>query len=197
MKDAGKRQRIIDSAIAVFAKKGFYKTTVSEIASSAKVADGTIYLYFKSKEDILITLFEEKMSGFLQILKTELKEVEDCSKKLRLFILSYFKNIINNRDLAEVLTIELRQSHKFMKDYKNPYFHDYLQFIEGLILEGQKAGVYNNQLPAKMVARFIFGALDEITLRFSLQSKKWSIDDAPGQIFSLLCQGLCIDKNSA
>src|SRR6187549_1699554 len=115
-----KRERIMSSAMRVFASKGFYGAKVSDIADDAGVADGTIYLYFKSKDDLLISLFEEQMARVQVELTRAMDGAERAPDKLRRFIHAYLELVADNRHAAEVITIELRQSAKFMKEYKNP-----------------------------------------------------------------------------
>src|SRR5690554_6191558 len=116
-----KRERILEGALRAFAKKGFYNTKVSEIASEAGVADGTIYLYFKNKDDLLISLFEDRMEWVIERLETELADSPgDVFEKLRQVVDMHFKLALEEPDLAEFITVELRQSAKFMKEYKNP-----------------------------------------------------------------------------
>ena len=117
-----KYYRIINAATKVFAKKGFYQAKVSEIAKEAKVADGTIYLYFKNKDDILISLFEEQIRHVLENMKEQISKEKDAAGKIQKFALSHLKLIEQNKDMAEIIQVELRQSSKFIKEYKNEQF---------------------------------------------------------------------------
>jgi TetR/AcrR family fatty acid metabolism transcriptional regulator len=109
-----KYQRIIEAAIKVFAKKGFYNSKVSDVAEEADVADGTIYLYFKNKDDLLISIFEHSMDFFFQQAKDHLQGIESPSEKLKKFIALHLALVQKNQNLATVIQIELRSSHKFM-----------------------------------------------------------------------------------
>src|SRR5215468_4233496 len=121
-----KRERILSSAERVFAEKGYYGAKVSDIAEDAGVADGTIYLYFKSKDDLLISLFEAQMDRVHAALAGATQSAQTASAKLRAFIRAYMELSAENRHGAEVIAIELRQSAKFMKEYKNPRFAEFL-----------------------------------------------------------------------
>ncbi len=167
-----KRRRILDGALKAFAKKGFYNTKVAEIASEAGVADGTIYLYFKNKDDLLISLFEDRMEWIIDRLTQELDGIEGgFDKKLSAFIRLHFMLVVENRDLAEFITVELRQSAKFVKEYSNPKFGDYLKILQGLFEHAQQQGELRQELDARIVSRAIFGALDEVLLQMSLSTK--------------------------
>lgn len=185
-----KRDRILTSAMRVFASKGFFGAKVSDIAEDAGVADGTIYLYFKSKDDILISLFEEQMEKVQSVLGAALAGSAPADVKLRSFIDAYMQLVSENRHAAEVITIELRQSAKFMKEYKNPRFADFLKTLAGVIDEGQKDGRFRSDVPAPIAARALFGALDELALMWVTAREKVDIRKVATWIGDLVLQGL-------
>src|SRR5262249_14746049 len=125
-----KRERILAAAERIFARHGFFAARVSEIAKDAGVADGTIYLYFKSKDDLLISLFENRMRQVNDRLRQAIADRPPV-QQLRAFIHSYLHLVSEEPTVAEVLTIELRQSSKFMKEYDNPQFADFLRMLGG------------------------------------------------------------------
>jgi TetR/AcrR family fatty acid metabolism transcriptional regulator len=163
-----KRERILDAAERVFARQGFYQSRVSEIARDAGVADGTIYLYFKSKDDLLISLFESRMERVNQRLALALADQVTPIDKLMALVRTYLGLVRDNRELAEVLTIELRQSAKFMKEYASPRFGEFLKLVASVIAEGQERGEFATSVPAPHVARMIFGIIDELALAWLL-----------------------------
>lgn len=187
---ASRHRQILDAAVKAFAEKGFYKTRVSEIARHAGVADGTIYLYFKSKDDILISLFEERMEENLRDLAQALEPYETPVAKLEAFFRLYLSIVERDPLLAEVLTVELRQSGKFMRDYENPAFRKLLRFMAEIVEQGQRTGDFRAEIDAKITARAIFGALDEITLWVVLSQRKISLDQAAGTLGNLWLNGL-------
>ncbi|MFB6350847.1 MAG: TetR/AcrR family transcriptional regulator [Bradymonadaceae bacterium] len=166
--NSDKRDKILEGALRAFAKKGFYNTKVSEIANEAGVADGTIYLYFKNKDDLLISLFEDRMEWIIDRIETELQQVEGVIDRVRRFVELHFQLAIENPDLAEFITVELRQSAKFIKEYDNPKFGDYLGILKRLIEEGQQTGVFGEELDSRLASRACFGALDEVLLQLTL-----------------------------
>lgn len=171
-KDNGKYYRIIEAATRVFAKKGFYHSKISEIAKEARVADGTIYIYFENKDDILICLFEEQMKAVLDNMTQQLKGIDDPSQKLKTFAFTHLELIENNKDMAEIIQVELRQSGKFMKEYKNEGFIHYLDIIGNIIMEGQQQGIFKAQVIPGVAKRAFFGALDEVSRFWVLSSRK-------------------------
>ncbi len=187
-----KRERILEGALRAFAKKGFYNTKVSEIATEAGVADGTIYLYFKNKDDLLISLFEDRMEFLIDRLQAELDAVgDDVIKQMRCVVDMHFQLALEERDLAEFITVELRQSAKFVKEYKNPKFHDYLQILERLIARGQDDGVLRGDVDRRIVARALFGALDEVLLLLTLsRSGAVDVNEKARQVADIFIEGL-------
>lgn len=162
-----KRERILASAERVFARRGFFAARVSEIAKDAGVADGTIYLYFKSKDDLLISWFETRMKQVNEALRASIAAVPP-PEQLRAFIRAYLQMVHDFPAAAEVLTIELRQSSKFMKEYENPQFADFLRTLGGLIIAGQERGEIDAAIPPHVLARMVFGMLDELSLAWVL-----------------------------
>lgn len=171
--DPGKRERILAAAMKVFARKGFAGARVSDVAREAGVADGTIYLYFASKDAILISIFEEGMQGVIDGLAKGLKGIDDPRERLRYFCRYHLKTVEDDPDLAEVLLVELRFSDKFLTEYKPGAMLDrYLEQLAAIIAEGQRRGIFNRAIPTGLAMGAIFGALDEISLHRVLQRRK-------------------------
>jgi TetR/AcrR family fatty acid metabolism transcriptional regulator len=197
-----KRERILLAAERIFARHGFFAARVSEIAKEAGVADGTIYLYFKSKDDLLISLFEQRMTQVNEALRAAIAAVPP-KDQLRAFIKTYLQLVHDEPGAAEVLTIELRQSSKFMKEYDNPQFVDFLRTLGGILAAGQERGELDATIPAHACARMIFGMLDELALAWVLarqpsistgtpgtRPKKFDIVRAADWVVSLVTNGL-------
>lgn len=188
-----KYERIIQAATRVFASKGFYNAKVADVAREADVADGTIYLYFKNKDDLLISIFEHSMDTFIQSVQKTLEEVSDPVEKLHRFIRLHLELVQNNQDIAQLLQIELRQSSKFMKEYAATKFRDYLDVISKILEEGQSKGVFNAAINPGIVKRSIFGAVDEMALDWVLmKKKKYTIQEVADQLCILFTNGLKI-----
>ena len=183
--------RILDAAVRVFAKKGFHATRVSEVAKAAGVADGTIYLYFKSKDELLVSLFEDRVERLLAFLHSELPKVTGAAEKLRRIIELQLGLLEGERDLAEVVTVIIRQSTKLMKEYAAPKFTAYLDVIARVVAEGQASGELRGDLSPHLAARAIFGALDGITMTWALgKADRGGLLRASGQLAELVLRGL-------
>ena len=186
-----KRDRILKAAIKVFAKNGFYATRVSEIAKAAGVADGTIYLYFKNKDDVLITIFEEGIQQLLVILREVAAADEPFDQRIKRIVELQLGLLEEQRDLAEVITVNLRQSSTLLKQYAAPLFMEYIDVIAGLVREGQKQGAFRKDLNARVVARSLFGAIDAILLTWALgEADPASLRRAGTHCASLFLEGL-------
>ncbi len=166
-----KRERILRAAIKVFARKGFYDTRVSEIAKAAGVADGTIYLYFENKDAVLISIFEDRITKLLAVLRKEIDEAVTFEGKLRVVVERQLGLLEGQRDLAEVVTVNLRQSSKLLKQYAAPLFTEYLDLIASVIALGQREGHVDPELSPRVVATGLWGALDGIALTWALGGK--------------------------
>jgi TetR/AcrR family fatty acid metabolism transcriptional regulator len=186
-----KFHRIISAATKVFARKGFFHAKVSDIAKEAQVADGTIYLYFQNKDDILISLFEEQMQAVLENMVQQISQEADAVKKIQKFALTHLRLIEHNKNVAEIIQVELRQSSKFMKEYKNEKFMQYLNLISDVIRDGQEQGVFRKDIIPEIAKRAFFGALDEMSRFWVLSShKKYDIETAARQISEYFLRGM-------
>ncbi|MCP4449232.1 MAG: TetR/AcrR family transcriptional regulator [Myxococcales bacterium] len=186
-----KRARILAAAETVFAESGFFQAKVSQIAKEAGVADGTIYLYFKSKDDVLISLFESRMSEVCERMRINVAVAETVSEKLQSFVRTHLGMVEEHPNLAEVLTVELRQSAKFMKEHPNPQFGEYLKILATIIADGQEAGDFDAEIPAPVAARGIFGMVDELALAWLLGAEqKFDIVRAADWVGALILRGL-------
>ncbi len=186
-----KRERILRAAVKVFAKKGFYASRVSEIAKAAGVADGTIYLYFDSKDDVLESLFEDRTERLLTALRTELAKHEGASARLRRLIEMQLGLLEGQRELAEVITVNLRQSTRLLRQYGSKRFVEYLEFMASVIADGQRSGEFRDDVSPRVMARALFGALDGVTLTWALgEARAGGLDKAAAQLAELWLRGL-------
>ncbi len=190
MSTPDKRRRILDGAVKVFSLHGFYNSKVSQIAREAGVADGTIYLYFKSKEDILIQVFLDSVSQIIALQEEALDGIEDPVEQLRTFIRVHFSALTNSQALAEVITVELRQSSKFMRGTDMRPFGRYLAIIARIVADGQQGGRFCTGAHPRRVARMLFGALDELALEWAMANHSSSLEEVSAQTESVFLGGL-------
>jgi TetR/AcrR family fatty acid metabolism transcriptional regulator len=168
------------------------------VAGEAGVASGTIYLYFKSKDELLIKVFEESLDRIIIKIKEDLEKIPEPRDKLRAFIESHLRMLRERRELAEVLQVELRQSHKFMKEYEPEKWVQYLNIIADILKLGQNKGVFRKDLSMGVFKRAVFGALDEIALHWVLTRKDETyLETATEQLTLILMKGVEIRGNEA
>jgi len=189
---AEKRDRIIDAATEVFAQKGFHSARISDIARLAGVADGTIYLYFKNKEDLLLSIFEEKMDVLLGELYEALDGVTDPMDQMRVYARQHFSHLERYPALAQVFQVELRQSHKFIHDYRPEKLWQYLAVFGEIIRAGQQSGAIRPDVDPFLAQWAFFGALDELAIQWvvSRKRKRFTLEQAADQIVSIFLCGI-------
>jgi TetR/AcrR family fatty acid metabolism transcriptional regulator len=191
MKSVDKHNKIILAATKVFAKKGFFNARISDIAKEAKVADGTIYLYFNNKFDILISVLEEEIGKIIDQIEKAIELETDPEKMLTIFIKKHLTAMKQNKNLAEVIHIELRQSDRLIKEYRNTSFRQYIDVISRIIVHGQNQGVYRSDILPDIAKRAFFGALDEVTRIWTTpDNMHYSVEETSEQIITLFLRGM-------
>lgn len=190
-----KRALITDAAVDVFAERGFHQARISDIARRAGVADGTIYLYFKNKEDLLLSIFEEKMDFMLDGLEKALDGIDDPLDRVRRFAIFHFQQVEENRSAAEVLQIELRLSNKFLKDYRPEKLWAYLGVFGQIVREGQAQAIFRDDLDPFVTMWAFFGGLDEIAMQWVLSRRadRFSLEAAAVQVADVFIRGMLRD----
>jgi TetR/AcrR family fatty acid metabolism transcriptional regulator len=185
-----KREAILRAAITVFAHNGYFNSKVADIAREAGVADGTVYLYFKSKEEILHCVFDRSVDEAIAEAKKIVETISDPREKLRQIALLHLERLGADRDLAVVFQVELRGSTKFMEEFSAAGFAEYLMMIRTTFEEGQKAGVFRPELSAKIVAKILFGALDEMATNWILSKRRYKLAPMADQVLDIFLNGV-------
>jgi len=185
-----KRRRILEAATRVFARKGYFGARVSEIARRAGVADGTIYLYFKSKQDVLVALFDEIMADHLERGRAELLQVRGAADRLEAIAEHHLRLFGENPDLAVVFQVELRQSTRFLERFTASWLQDYFSLISGVIEEGQREGALRADLPRKVATKAFFGVLDEMVTSWILGRRDYDLSRLAPPVLDLFLRGI-------
>ena len=187
-----KRGAILRAAIRVFANNGYFNSKVADIAREAGVADGTVYLYFKSKEEILHSIFDRSMEEAITDGRKQLATITDPREKLRRIALLHLERLGADRDLAVVFQVELRGSTKFMEEFSAAGFAEYLGVIRSTIEEGQRAGVFRAELNAKVAAKILFGALDEMATNWILSKRRYKLPPMVDTVLDIFLNGVSV-----
>ena len=185
-----KYKQIIDAAVIAIAESGYHQAQVSKIAKQAGIADGTIYLYFKNKEDILISLFEEKMGVFVENLQQIIKDENSASEKLGQMIENHFQVLANDRHLATVTQLELRQSNKEIRLKINAILKEYLKMIDQIIIEGMVSGEFNPSMDVRIARQMVFGTIDEISTTWVMNENRYDLMELAPKVKQLLLNGV-------
>ena len=185
-----KREAILRAATSVFAHNGYFNSKVADIAREAGVADGTVYLYFKSKEDILHSIFDRSVEEALGAARKQIESVSDPKEKLRQIALLHLERLGADRDLAVVFQVELRGSTKFMEEFSAAGFAEYLALIRATFEEGQRTGVFRTDLNANVVAKVLFGALDEMATNWILSKRRYKLAPMADQVLDIFLNGV-------
>ena len=170
-----KRRRILRAAIDVFADKGYFTARMTDIAEAAEVADGTLYLYFEGKEDLLMSVFDDVLGRFINRLDEEVAPLDDPVEKLSVMLRLHLETVGRDHSLANLLQIETRHSRRFMSLFTRGKLGEYLNRVRAIIEEGQKLGVFRRDISAGLATNLVFGAVDELVT-------SWLLSDQPGDL---------------
>jgi len=191
-----KFQRILDAAVAVFAEKGFFPSRIADIAERADVADGTVYLYFKSKEDILMAAINTAFDAFMSLARTELQKFADPAERLRRLAYLHLEALGSNRNLAVVFQMELRQSTRFLAEFSHHHMIEYLRLVREAITDGQAKGIFRREMSDKYAANCFFGALDEMVTSWVLSEHEYPLVNAADVVLDIFLNGMHTAKQS-
>jgi TetR/AcrR family fatty acid metabolism transcriptional regulator len=184
-----KRDAILRAAIDVFAERGFFNAQVADIARSAGVAAGTVYLYFKGKDDLLVSIFERSMREGLATGRAAAANLRDPRERLRRLARAHLARLGHDRNLAIVFQVELRQSTKFMERLSATLLRDYLGLIREAVADGQRDGLFRADVKATAMAKMLFGALDEMATNWILSRRRYSLEADADTVVDLFING--------
>ena len=185
-----KRAAILEAATSVFAERGFFNAQVADIARGAGIAAGTVYLYFRSKDEILTSIFDRTMKEAIAEGRAALDEVQDPVERLRRIAHLHLARMGRDRSLAIVFQVELRQTTKFMERFSTTGLGDYLLLIQKTIEDGQARGAFRKTLSARTAAKVVFGALDEMATNWILSRRRYALAQQADEIVDLIVGGL-------
>ena len=157
-----KYHQILEAAVRVFARQGFYQSTIAQIAKEAGVADGTIYLYFKNKDDILVQFFSYRTKQVFESFREEVDRAQTSADKLRNLVRRHLAEFQRDRDGAVVYQVETHQSSRLAEDQIREMSQMYRDLISEIVEQGQQEGTIRKDLYVGLVKRFIIGAVDEV-----------------------------------
>ncbi|HYA03668.1 MAG TPA: TetR/AcrR family transcriptional regulator [Syntrophobacteria bacterium] len=185
-----KRGLILDAAVRAFARDGYHQARMADVAREAGVAAGTIYLYFESKDELLIRIFEEKVQAFIEDFRGRVNQEQGAAAKLRKLVELHLYEMQKHQDLAAVFQLDLRQSRRFMSAYPQVDLKNYFDLIGEIIEEGQQHAVFRQDLYVGAVKKALFGALDATVTSWLLAGKSYDLTQMVGPLADLFIRGL-------
>jgi TetR/AcrR family fatty acid metabolism transcriptional regulator len=192
-----KHQRILDAAVQVIAEHGFFNARVSEIASRAGVADGTVYLYFKNKDHILREAIDTAFRSFFDRAKQEIQTVSSARMQLELLARLHLETLAAHRNLAIVMQTEVRQSARFIAEFSHQHLVDYLNLVREVIRLGQEQGLFREDISDRLVAHCMFGALDEMVSSWVFTGRPFDPDKIASAVMNLIFSGIETSSGNA
>jgi len=189
-KNSDKYHRILDSAVKIFADQGFHTSTISQIAREAGVADGTIYLYFKNKQDILFQFFNYKTKQVFDAFQQEVDQKSQAIDKLKCLIRCHFEKFQQDRNMALVYRAETRQCNQLMEDQIKEMTKMYLDILSSIIEQGQEEGTMRHDLFMGLVKRFILGAVEEVINVWVISGGNYDLTSQADPLVDLFLNGI-------
>lgn len=185
-----KRDALLRAAIETFAATGFFNAQVADVARTAGVAAGTVYLYFRGKDDLLISIFEKTMKEAIAAGRRTMAAIDDPLDRLRAIARLHLDRMSRDRALAVVFQVELRQSTKFMERFSTTHLREYLGLIRDVVADGQAAGVFRKDVNPTLAAKLLFGMLDEMATNWILSRRRYSLVAEGDAIVDLFVRGV-------
>ena len=153
------RGEILSAAEKVFAAKGFFPTTMSDIARKAEFGTGTLYKYFKSKEELYFTLIDEKVEEINRLVKTELSQKDSAVERIKKVVRLQFEFIERNRDFFRIYVSERSRFEWTVKDDLGRGLHEkmvsYIDILSEVIRQGIQKGEFRSMDPKDLAHAFV------------------------------------------
>jgi TetR/AcrR family transcriptional regulator, fatty acid metabolism regulator protein len=187
-----KYQRILDAAVEVIAERGYFNSPVNAIAKRAGVADGTVYLYFKSKDDVLRTAIDSTFARFYKQVEERFESLKDPREQLEYIAEVHLESHRVNRSMAILMQTEVRQSAKFISEFSHHHLVKYIQVVREVVRRGQQDGIFRRDVSDGVVAHCMFGAIDELLSSAVFTGRTYDPKDTARQVMDVLLQGIAV-----
>jgi TetR/AcrR family fatty acid metabolism transcriptional regulator len=181
---------ILEAAVKVFARQGFYQSTVAQIAREAGVADGTIYLYFKNKDDILVNFFQYKTKQVFERFRVEVNRAENSLDKLHNLIRRHLAEFQRDRDMAILYQVGTHQIDRLAEDQIREMSKMYQDLISEIVEAGQQEGRIRKDLYVGLVKRFILGGVDEVINTWLHSEREYDLVSMADPLVELFVRGI-------
>ncbi len=192
-----KRSAILRAAVRVIADRGYAGARMADVAHQAEVADGTLYLYFRGKEDLLVSILEEYAEAFLLRARRDMEGVDSARERLARVVRRHLVSLEADRPLAQVFQIELRHTRRFLRRVAKGKVAEYLQLLQVIVADGVGRGEFRSDVPADVAARVIFGAVDECVTAWVLTARPDPLEPQADLLMKVLLHGLAPPQEAA
>lgn len=189
-KDDEKRKNILESATKVFASKGFYNAKIQDVATEAGVAHGTVYLYFKNKDDLLSAIFCEVLGELIEYIRSEVQKEKTAEDKFRRMISLQIDIIEENPDLTKLILIEFPRTGKFLSNSNIDILSKYIDMIADIIDKGIKEGEFNTDIKIDMLATMIYAGIQGLATRWILDEMQYTLKGMEKGVSDLFIEGI-------
>ena len=139
-----REEQILAAAKHIFARNGFRRTKIDQIAESLNIGKGTIYRYFEDKKSLFLAVFEQGMAGLRQAIRAKVEPITDPQAKIATAVRTYFEFFDNDTELIEIL---MQVRSEFKDDYRRAFlamYRDYIVKIQENLRNGIKTGIFRN-----------------------------------------------------
>jgi TetR/AcrR family fatty acid metabolism transcriptional regulator len=185
-----KYHQILEAAVKVFARQGFHQSTVAQIAKEAGVADGTIYLYFKNKDDILVQFFSFRAKQVFESFREAVNGAQTSTEKLRNLVHRHLAEFQRDKDGAVVYQVETHQNSRLAEAQIKEMSKMYRDLISEIIEQGQQEGTIRRDLYVGLVKRFIIGAVDEVINTWLHSNGEYDLVSMADPLVELVMKGI-------
>jgi TetR/AcrR family fatty acid metabolism transcriptional regulator len=191
MRKAERHREILEAAVRAFSRHGYHNCTVARVAQEAGVADGTIYLYFQGKEDLLISAFRHVMEAMLARMDQEVSEASDTVEKLRRCLTLHLEVMEQDPQLAAFLQFQLRQPEESIRKAIGGPLADYARRIEAIFDDGKASGFFRSDVGTRLLRRVYFGSVDETVSAWLLRAERGPLVEKAAPLLDVLLHGMC------
>ncbi len=185
----GKYHRILEAAIKVFAEQGFFRSTISQIAKEAGVADGTIYLYFKNKDDILLQFYSYKTRKIFNKFSETVEKAENSGEKFRNLIRCHLREFQRDRNMAVVFMAEASKG-RHLDELVDELTKMYLEIVGEVVEQGQAEGRFRKDLYLSLVKRYVLGGVEAIISTWVYAGGRYDLESMADPLVDLFLRGI-------
>lgn len=189
-RDESKYNAILDAAVSVMAESGYHHAQIARIAKAAGVADGTVYLYFKNKEDILVSVLRQTIGEIVDKATETSVKAASAEEQLRSLVRLYFGELGVRRDLAMVTQVHLRQVDANIRREIGNIMKPFYNLLDEMFERGVREGVFSPNLNLRITRRLIFGTMDETVSAWVLSGAKYDLASLSNDVVDALLYGL-------